>query len=211
MLEAAEVNITALAGGRLCAWPSANSFVARHLIVLDEPTNHIDLETIRLIEEFLRHWTGTLVVVSHERAFLSQTTDRLVLVRNDGYIRDVPGGIDGWIAASEATPAPTRGDDTTPVGRRLRDAEKGMVRLERRMNHRHVDVVHQLQSQCFAGRSIDATTHRCCINSARSFPPTLESHPLGALRLCPRQDSNLRSRFRKPMLYPLSYEGGTSA
>jgi ATP-binding cassette subfamily F protein uup len=46
--------------------------------ILDEPTNDLDLETIRLLESFLASWPGTLIVVSHDRTFLSQTTDRLL-------------------------------------------------------------------------------------------------------------------------------------
>jgi ATP-binding cassette subfamily F protein uup len=108
-----------------------------NVLFLDEPTNDLDLETIRLLEEFLSQWPGTLVVVSHDRTFLSRTTDRLLEVHNDGRIADVPGGIDAWIAralggvTSRASPD---GDDpgTIPRGRQLRDAEKDVTRLERR-------------------------------------------------------------------------------
>ena len=72
--------------------------VRPNVLFLDEPTNDLDLETIRLIEEFLSQWPGTLVVVSHDRTFLSRTTDRLLEVHEDGTIADIPGGIDAWIA-----------------------------------------------------------------------------------------------------------------
>ena len=112
-----------------------------NVLFLDEPTNDLDLETIRLIEDFLREWAGTLIVVSHDRTFLSRTTDRLLEVRADGTVADVPGGIDAWIARSVgATPvrsARLAGSDAAatgeaPLGRQLRDAEKEMTRLERR-------------------------------------------------------------------------------
>ena len=111
-----------------------------NVLLLDEPTNDLDLETIRLLEDFLARWPGTLVVVSHDRTFLSRTTERLLEVRPDGTIADVPGGIDAWIArgpgalAGRAT-TPPPGDDagpTLPRGRVLRDAEKEVTRLERR-------------------------------------------------------------------------------
>jgi ATP-binding cassette subfamily F protein uup len=110
-----------------------------NVLFLDEPTNDLDLETIRLVEEFLGQWPGTLVVVSHDRTFLSRTTDRLYEVR-DGTIAEVPGGIDAWIArtsgalagnASETGPESANASDV-PRGRQLRDAEKEMSRLERR-------------------------------------------------------------------------------
>lgn len=111
-----------------------------NVLFLDEPTNDLDLETIRLVEEFLGQWPGTLVVVSHDRTFLSRTTDRLYEVRM-GTIAEVPGGIDAWIARTSASSsgASTNGSGATgaeasdvPKGRQLRDAEKEMARLERR-------------------------------------------------------------------------------
>jgi ATP-binding cassette subfamily F protein uup len=108
-----------------------------NVLFLDEPTNDLDLETIRLLEDFLSQWPGTLVVVSHDRTFLSRTTDRLLEVHNDGHIADVPGGIDAWIAramggATAKTASSTDESDSVPRGRLLRDAEKDVSRLERR-------------------------------------------------------------------------------
>jgi ATP-binding cassette subfamily F protein uup len=111
--------------------------VRPNVLFLDEPTNDLDLETIRLLEEFLSQWPGTLVVVSHDRTFLSRTTDRLLEVHTDGHIADVPGGIDAWIARAmsgvSSRAAPSEGaSDSVPRGRQLRDAEKDVTRLERR-------------------------------------------------------------------------------
>lgn len=118
-----------------------------NVLFLDEPTNDLDLETIRLIEEFLSQWPGTLVVVSHDRTFLSRTTDRLLEVHENGTITDVPGGIDAWIAraagvttGSVANVSGTTSSNATslvsevPLGRQIRDAEKEMARLDRRRN-----------------------------------------------------------------------------
>lgn len=103
-----------------------------NVLFLDEPTNDLDLETIRLLEDFLSQWPGTLVVVSHDRAFLSRTTDRLIELHTDGTTSDVPGGIDAWIArAAKATSLPDR-PPAVARGRALREAEKEMSRLERK-------------------------------------------------------------------------------
>jgi len=112
-----------------------------NVLFLDEPTNDLDLETIRLMEEFLSQWPGALVVVSHDRTFLSRTTDRLLEVQFGGTVVEVPGGIDAWIERTTTglTRAPSRtGIDSSatssevPNGRQIRDAEKVMTRLERR-------------------------------------------------------------------------------
>ncbi len=109
-----------------------------NVLFLDEPTNDLDLETIRLVEDFLSQWSGTLVVASHDRAFLSRTTDRLLEVHRDGTVRDVPGGIDAWIARhlEPVAEAPS----AIPRGRALRDAEKDMTRLERRKQRLSADL-----------------------------------------------------------------------
>jgi len=109
-----------------------------NVLFLDEPTNDLDLETIRLIEEFLAQWPGTLIVVSHDRTFLSRTTDRLLEVHADGSIADIPGGIDAWIARAAGVITSTNlGESDEPEkvptnGRVLRDAEKQVTKLERR-------------------------------------------------------------------------------
>jgi ATP-binding cassette subfamily F protein uup len=112
--------------------------LAKHpnVLFLDEPTNDLDLETIRLLEDFLSQWPGTLVVVSHDRTFLSRTTDRLLEVHPDGTIKDIPGGIDAWIARAAGVALGPEGGENAPSGvskgRLLRDAEKDMKRLERK-------------------------------------------------------------------------------
>jgi ATP-binding cassette subfamily F protein uup len=112
-----------------------------NVLFFDEPTNDLDLETIRLVEEFLRQWSGTVVVVSHDRTFLSRTTERLFEMHPDGTLGDVPGGIDAWIVRTSTSSAASISNagvtslstsTTVPRGRQLRDAEKEMTRLERK-------------------------------------------------------------------------------
>jgi ATP-binding cassette subfamily F protein uup len=111
-----------------------------NVLFMDEPTNDLDLETIRLIEEFLRDWPGTLIVVSHDRTFLSRTTDRLFEVSTIGAVSEVPGGIDAWILRSTTAGTKDGSDGMSDAsatsgasrGRLLRDAEKEMARLERK-------------------------------------------------------------------------------
>jgi ATP-binding cassette subfamily F protein uup len=72
-----------------------------NVLFLDEPTNDLDLDTLRILEDFLEEWPGALVVVSHDRTFLERTTDRLVAVEAGGTVSGVPGGVGGWIAKVE--------------------------------------------------------------------------------------------------------------
>ncbi len=72
-----------------------------NVLFLDEPTNDLDLDTLRILEDFLEEWPGALVVVSHDRTFLDRTTERLVAVESDGSVRAVPGGVEAWVARVE--------------------------------------------------------------------------------------------------------------
>ncbi|QRN80810.1 MAG: ABC-F family ATP-binding cassette domain-containing protein [Nocardiopsis sp. BM-2018] len=80
-----------------------------NLLVLDEPTNDLDLDTLRALEEFLDDWPGALVVASHDRAFLDRAVDHVLEITDDRRVRRVPGGVAGWLASrrdAAATPSP---------------------------------------------------------------------------------------------------------
>jgi ATP-binding cassette subfamily F protein uup len=122
-----------------------------NVLFLDEPTNDFDLDTLRVLEDFLEDWPGALVVVSHDRTFLDRTTDRLMAVAPDGTVSAVPGGVTGWVArvdqgdARRAGSLPTRSPGTPAAraamtdtsgnrassGRLLREAEKNVARRQR--------------------------------------------------------------------------------
>jgi len=82
-----------------------------NLLILDEPTNDLDLDTLRAIESFLDDWPGALVVASHDRAFLDRVADHVLAIDPGGSVRRVPGGVTGWLA--ERAAAPTGGRSTT--------------------------------------------------------------------------------------------------
>jgi ATP-binding cassette subfamily F protein uup len=61
-------------------------------LLLDEPTNDLDLDTLRALEDLLDAWPGTLVVVSHDRAFLERTVEDVIVLDGRGHAGKVPGG-----------------------------------------------------------------------------------------------------------------------
>ncbi len=71
-----------------------------NVLFLDEPTNDLDLDTLRALEDFLEEWPGAVVVVSHDRTFLERVTTRVVEVSADGAVAEVPGGLDAWLQAA---------------------------------------------------------------------------------------------------------------
>jgi ABC transport system ATP-binding/permease protein len=68
-----------------------------NVLLLDEPTNDLDLDTLRALEEYLEGWPGSLVVVSHDRAFLERTVDDVIALDLGSTPGLVPGGYQGWL------------------------------------------------------------------------------------------------------------------
>ncbi|MGN1215428.1 MAG: ATP-binding cassette domain-containing protein, partial [Candidatus Cryptobacteroides sp.] len=62
-----------------------------NLLVLDEPTNDLDIVTLNILEEYLKEWKGTLVIVSHDRHFLDRLVDHLFIFCGDGVVKDFVG------------------------------------------------------------------------------------------------------------------------
>jgi ATP-binding cassette subfamily F protein uup len=68
-----------------------------NLLVLDEPTNDLDLETLELLEDLLMEFQGTLLLVSHDRAFLENVITSTLVFEGDGRWRDYVGGYEDWL------------------------------------------------------------------------------------------------------------------
>ncbi len=90
---------------RLFAQPS-------NVLVLDEPTNDLDMETLDLLEELLLEYAGTVLLVSHDRAFLNNVVTSSLVFEGDGAVNEYVGGYDDWLRQrrnrNEAMAAPVR-------------------------------------------------------------------------------------------------------
>ncbi|MEY4338601.1 MAG: hypothetical protein RLZ14_451 [Actinomycetota bacterium] len=73
-----------------------------NVLFLDEPTNDLDLDTLRALEDFLDDWPGIVVTVSHDRSFLDRVTDELLALDGRGGAEWIRGGVAGWLAVREA-------------------------------------------------------------------------------------------------------------
>lgn len=69
-----------------------------NLLVLDEPTNDLDIETLELLEERLMEFSGTVLLVSHDRAFMDNVVTSLLVLRGDGRVEEQAGGFSDWEA-----------------------------------------------------------------------------------------------------------------
>ena len=84
-----------------------------NILVLDEPTNDLDIETLELLEELLFEYTGTVLLVSHERAFLNNVVTSTLVFEEEGTVRESAGGYDDWLVQrpkemAETEPAPEK-------------------------------------------------------------------------------------------------------
>ncbi len=92
---------------RLFAQPS-------NLLVLDEPTNDLDAETLELLEELLVEYQGTLLLISHDRSFLNAVVTRSI-VFEQGEINEYAGGYDDWLIQRPKPPQNTAKDKPAPA------------------------------------------------------------------------------------------------
>ncbi|MCW2959316.1 MAG: transporter related protein [Solirubrobacterales bacterium] len=113
-----------------------------NVLILDEPTNDLDIDTLRALEDLLDAWPGTLVVVSHDRYFVERVCDNVHALMGDGKIRHLPGGIEQYIElrSGAATAAQGAGAGAGASARQgapgqavQRAARKDVQRLERAM------------------------------------------------------------------------------
>ncbi|MBI4706399.1 MAG: ATP-binding cassette domain-containing protein [Candidatus Omnitrophica bacterium] len=77
-----------------------------NVLVMDEPTNDLDIETLELLEELLLEYPGTLLLVSHDRAFLNNVVTSTIVLEGDGIINEYPGGYDDWLSQRQLISKP---------------------------------------------------------------------------------------------------------
>ncbi|MEI6891315.1 MAG: ATP-binding cassette domain-containing protein [Pontiella sp.] len=90
--------VSILSGGERNRLLLAKLFTrASNVLVLDEPTNDLDVETLELLEELLASYEGTLLLVSHDRSFLNNVVTSTMVFEGEGQIGEYPGGYDDWL------------------------------------------------------------------------------------------------------------------
>ena len=96
--ERAKCPINALSGGERARLILAKLFLnPGNLLIMDEPTNDLDVETLELLEEQLLNYGGTLILVSHDRTFLDNVVTSSLVLEGDGSVGVFPGGYEDWL------------------------------------------------------------------------------------------------------------------
>ncbi len=123
--DRARTPVRALSGGERNRLLLARLFTRRfNLLVLDEPTNDLDIETLDLLEELLLDFAGTLLVVSHDRAFLDNVVTSTLVFEGGGHVGEYAGGYSDWVrqrpvlaAVAASAPSPKRTAPPTAAAR----------------------------------------------------------------------------------------------
>jgi len=106
--ERARSPVSILSGGERNRLLLAKLFTRPgNLLVLDEPTNDLDAETLELLEDLLVEYSGTLLLVSHDREFLNNVVSSTLSIEPDGKVLESVGGYDDWLRQKEAVEAAT--------------------------------------------------------------------------------------------------------
>ena len=129
--------ITALSGGERNRLLLARLFaMPANLLILDEPTNDLDIETLEILEDLLLDYEGTLLLVSHDRAFLNNIVTSTLILDGSGDVKEFIGGYEDWkkqldeVPASKSTTKPAQTtqteskSDSKPAVRKLSYNEK---------------------------------------------------------------------------------------
>ena len=89
--------VKSLSGGERARLLLARLFTQpANILVLDEPTNDLDIETLELLEQLLAEYTGTVFLVSHDRAFLDNVVTQVIVFEAEGRLMENPGGFEEW-------------------------------------------------------------------------------------------------------------------
>ena len=118
--DRARTPVKALSGGERARLMLAKLFLQpANLLVMDEPTNDLDIETLELLEEQLMAYKGTLLLVSHDREFLDNVVTQTFVLEGDGEVRAYPGGYSDYLRqrpqAAKKEPQQSRQKSVSPV------------------------------------------------------------------------------------------------
>lgn len=114
--ERAKTLVRFLSGGERNRLLLARMFTKpANVLVLDEPTNDLDAETLELLEELLVDYSGTLLVVSHDRTFLNNVVTSTLVFEGEGAVKEYAGGYDDWVRQRPAAANPITEEKPRPA------------------------------------------------------------------------------------------------
>ncbi len=146
-----------------------------NLLVLDEPTNDLDIDTLELLQELVAEFSGTLLLVSHDRAFLDNVVTSLLVLEGDGRVQDFVGGYSDWErwrnerdAAREAAKRPRAAAKEAPAPE---PREKPAAPAKRKLSYKE-----QRELEALPGRLEELEARKAAL-TAETGDPSFYSRP----------------------------------
>ena len=137
--ERARAKVSALSGGERNRLLLARLFARpANILVLDEPTNDLDIDTLELLEQLLQDYKGTVILVSHDRAFLDNVVTQSIVFAGDGRLLELPGGYADWLGwrarqeESKAKSAPTKAAPSNATAAAAKPKKSGLSYKEQK-------------------------------------------------------------------------------
>jgi ATP-binding cassette subfamily F protein uup len=124
-----------------------------NVLILDEPTNDFDVETLTALEDLLDSFGGTMLVISHDRYFLERVCDRFVGLLGDHSLRDLPKGVEQYLElrrGRNSTSAPVKSASGVGNAAQQRDLKKEITKLDRQIEKANVEHATLLAQQAEA-------------------------------------------------------------
>ncbi len=132
--ERARTPVRVLSGGEKNRLLLAKLFTRpANLLILDEPTNDLDMETLDLLEELLLDYPGTVLLVSHDRSFLNNVVTSSLVFSSNGQIEEIIGGYDDWLALQEKQQQPVKSEKVKVERRKAERARKRSFKEKREL------------------------------------------------------------------------------
>ncbi len=183
--------ITKLSGGERNRLLLAKLFARpSNLLVMDEPTNDLDVETLELLEEMLIDYPGTLILVSHDRAFLDNVVTSSLVMEGNGRVGDYVGGYTDWQRQRPTPVVAGIAPKLTPqVPRQAPAAPAPPVLVKRKLGFKEQRELEQLPVL------IDTLESQVAAETARVNSPELYREGSTAVQAANRQLSELQSRL----------------
>jgi len=127
-----------------------------NVMVLDEPTNDLDAETLELLEELVSQYSGTVLVISHDRAFLNNVVTSTIAFDPDGVVREYDGGYDDYVRQRPDVAA-----ESEPARRLARDASKpAPAAPKKKLSYKEQQELESLPEQIAEMESEQAELHK---------------------------------------------------
>lgn len=144
-----------------------------NFLVLDEPTNDLDIITLQILEEYLQDFPGCVIIVSHDRYFMDKTVDHLLVFQGDGVVKDFPGNYTQyreWSALQPKESSSTKvGNDTADTKKSYRNDTRRRMTFKEKMEFEQLSKAiealeaeqHQIEDALCSGTlSIDELTEK---------------------------------------------------